>query len=129
MKTYTLPMQQNRLVQTQVGPQLIPVTISARVILALLSAVTVATAFVLLSVWLTGVLAGNLIGAGTWGLGFIFLGLAADNRGRTSLLQLLTGVVLLGLALLQAIVSPDFIYISSAVVTVWIALTVFRLLQ
>ena len=130
MSTYLLPVELKQLIQTEARQQLFPVmAVSARGILALLIAVTAATAFALISVWVAAVLTVDLIDAGTWGLGFIFLGLATDNRRRTAILQLITGIVLLGLALLQAIVSPDFTIVSGAVVTSWVAFTVFRQLR
>jgi len=130
MKTYTYVMQHDQRFQTGNQPQLIPiVATSTRELLALLSAVTVATAFVLLIVWLAGMLTDNLVGAGTWGLGFIFLALATDNRKLIAILQVTTGVTLMGLALLQIMVSPDFTIVSGALLSTWVAFAVFRLLR
>ena len=103
--------------------------ISVREILALLSALMVTTAFVLLSAWLAPMTSDNYLGACNWGLGFIFLALATNNRKRTAILQLVTGVALLTLALLQLTVSPDFAKISGAIVSTWLAFAVFRKLR
>jgi len=129
MKSYTIPMQGQRF-QAGSKPHLLPImAISTRELLALLSAVTVATAFVLLSVWVAGMATDNLIAASTWGMGFIFLALASDNRQLIAILQLTTGVALIGLALLQITVSPDFTIISGALLSTWVAFTVFRQLR
>jgi hypothetical protein len=130
MSTYTAPIQENRRFQTSSVQERIPaMAISIREILALLSAVTVATAIVMLSVWVAGMEVTAILGASTWGVGFIFLGLAVDNREPTALLQLGTGVALLVLAWLQNTVSPDYTIVSGVVLATWLAVAVFRRLR
>ena len=130
MKTYPVSIQQAQLLQTGARRQLISaLTVSSRKTLALLGAVTAATILVLLFTWLAGMVTSNLIGVSTWGLGFIFLGQAVDNCKWRAISHLSMGVALLGLALLQLTVSPDFTIVSGALVTTWVAVTVFRQLQ
>ncbi len=96
MNTYPVSVQQAQRLQTGSRQQLIPAMIvSSRETLALWGAVMAAMALVLFSVWAASTATNNLIAGGTWGLGFIFLGLAADNRKRTAILQLTMGIALL----------------------------------
>jgi len=130
MKTLTAAMQHNRQLQTSVGQKLIPaMNASIREALAVLSAVVAASAVVMLSVWVAGLEISNILGASTWGLGFIFLGLAIDNSEPTAFLHLLTGVALLVLAWLQNTVSPDYNIVSGVLVALWVAVAVFRWLR
>ena len=94
--------------------------------LALFSALTTATGIVLLSVWTVGMGIDNILGAATWGLGFIFLGLAVDNRGLLGLVQGSTGVTILSLACLQNMVSPDFTIATGALLASWVAVVIYR---
>ena len=127
MKTLTTAIQENRKVLTTARRQIIPaVVVSGREILAVLSAVTAATAVVLLSVWVAGMEMSNISGATTWGLAFIFIGLAVDNRAPTAILQLATGVALLVLAWLQNSISADFTIASGVLVAAWLAAVIFR---
>ena len=81
MKTFTAPLQQNRQLETITGQKFIPlVKASVGDILAMLSAVTAATAIVLISVWAVGMGINDILGAGSWGLAFIFLGLNHADR-------------------------------------------------
>ena len=121
MKTYFQPIQQNWQLQTLAKQRLIPfMVVPIQTILAFLGALTTATAIVLLSVWMAGVEISNIIGAGTWGLGFIYLGLAVDNRKPTAIFQLATGIALLVLAWLQHTVSPDFTIVSCVLLATWV---------
>ena len=130
MKTFTAPLQQNRQLETIAGQKLIPlVKASIGDILAMLSAVTAATAIVLISVWVVGMGINDILGAGSWGLAFIFLGLAVDNREPTAGFQLATGISLLILSGLQNTVSPDFSIISGALVATWVAVLMFKRLR
>jgi hypothetical protein len=97
--------------------------------LALLAAVMTATALVVIFVWVVSIASNDVISGGTWGLGLIFFGLATDSRKRAAIWQLTTGFALLVLAFLQVAVSPDFTLVSGAIVTTWVAVTVFRRLQ
>ncbi len=130
MKTFTAVIEQNPQLQTTKGQKLVPaVAASAREILALLSAATAATIIVMLVVWLAGLEISNILGAASWGLGLIFLGLAVDNREPTAFLQLITGVALLALAGLQSRVSPDYIIFSGVIVAIWVAAVLLRRLR
>ena len=103
--------------------------ISIREILALLSAVTVATTAIMLSIWVAGMDISPIIGAGTWGVAIIFFALAVDSRTATALLQLSTGGALIVLAWLQNAVSPDYTVVSGVLMAGWIAVVVFKRLK
>ena len=127
MKTYTTPIQQGRPVRNINHQRFIPITLdSTRQGLALLSAVTVATGIVLLSVWAAGTGVSHLFAAGTWGLGLIFIGIAVDSPRPTALLQSITGLFLLGTAGLQGYVSPEYAIASGAIVAAWASVLTFR---
>ncbi len=130
MRTYTATLQQNRQPQSSTGPALIPEIItSIHETLALLSAIIASTAIVLLSVWVAGQEMNDVLGAGIWGAGFVFLGLAIDNREPRAFLQLITGVALLGLAWLQTTGSSDYATVSGVLVASWVAVSVFKRLR
>jgi len=103
--------------------------VSIREILDLLSAVTVATAAIMLSIWVAGMDISSIIGAGTWGVAIIFFALAVDSRTTAALLQLSTGGALIGLAWLQYAVSPDYTVVAGVLVAGWMAVAVFRWLK
>jgi hypothetical protein len=105
------------------------VFVSTREVLAMLSAITAATAIVLLSVLAAGVEFTNITAASNWALGFVFLALAVDNRNLKAVLQLLSGLALIGLAWLQASVSSDYAIVSGVLVAAWLAITLFRRLR
>lgn len=88
-------------------------------ILSLAVAVAVAAALVTLSVWLAGKATGPLLAASTWGLGFLFLGLAVDSRGLRAVLLGVTGLALPVLAQLQDRVSTDFVIVSGVLLAAW----------
>ena len=130
MRTYTATIQENRKTETTARAGNLPaMDFSFREMLALLSALTTATGITLLSVWMVGMGIDNILGVATWGLGFMFLGLAVDSRGLKAFLQLSTGVALLSLACLQNIVSPDFTIASGVLLATWVAVVVFRQLR
>ena len=130
MKTLTVPIRQDRQLQTTTGLPTFPaMNVSIREILALLSAVISAAAIVLLSVWVAGMEVTAILSASTWGIGFIFLGVAVDNRDPTAFFQLVTGVALLALAWLQNAVSPDFTIVSGVLVAAWVAVSLFKRLR
>ena len=130
MKAFTAPIQPNRQFQVTTGQKLIPaLSASISEIMALVGAVTVAAGIVFLSIWVAGMDMNNILAAGTWGVAFLFLGLAVDNREPAALLQLITGVALLTLAWLQNNVSPDYAVVSGVLVATWVAVTVFRRLR
>jgi hypothetical protein len=130
MKTTTTSIPQSRhfYIQPKQG-HFMSVVISTREVLATLSAVTAATAIILLSILAAGVEFTNIIAASNWALGFVFLALAVDNRNSTPVLQLLSGLTLIGLAWLQANVSSDYAIASGVLVAAWVAITLFRKLR
>ena len=130
MKTLTAHVQKSRQLHlTAVQDHLPDMVISIREILALLSAVTVATAAIMLSIWLAGMDINPIIGAGTWGVAIIFFALAVDSRRATALLQLSSGGALVVLAWLQYAVSPDYTVVSGVLMAGWIAVVVFKRLK
>ena len=130
MKTINASLHQPRQVQTIPSSKIIPaMAASAQEILALLSAVALAATIVMLSVWVTGMEMTNILGAGIWGLGFIFFGLAVDSVEPKAILHLTTGVALLVLAWLQANVSADYVIISGVLVASWAAVGLFQRLR
>ena len=100
-----------------------------RNIMALTWAGMTAFTLIALSVWTGGMEISTYFGAGSWGLGFIFLALALDNDKKLARYQAMTGVVLLILAVLQSSVSPGFMIISGAVLAAWLAGAVFKRLS
>ncbi|MGB7450595.1 MAG: hypothetical protein WBM36_00550 [Lysobacterales bacterium] len=127
MKTFSVHIDQNRKPDSITSSKLILATkTSLREILASMSAVLVAASIITLSVWAAGTEVNLFLGAGTWALAFIFLGLAVDNQERTALLQMMTGLALLVLALLQNYVSPDFLIVSGTLVASWVAAIIFK---
>lgn len=130
MKTLTTTILQNRELSKSAGSNLVPsLTSSINEVLALVAAVTVAAAIVLLSVWVSGQEINEVLGAGIWGVGFIFLGIAVDNRDPGAFLQLMTGLALLVLAWLQTSVSSDYAVASGVLVAAWVAIGVYKRLR
>ena len=130
MKTFTAHIHKSRQFQTMAVQDHLPeMVISIREILALLSAVTVATAAIMLSIWVAGMDISSFIGAGTWGIAMIFFAMAMDNRKAKALLQLSTGGVLMVLAWLQYAVSPDYTVVVGVLVAGWIAVAVLKRLK
>ena len=68
----------------------------------------------------------TFLGVSSWGTGFIFLGLAVDNRGPLALFQVASGVALAVFALLQNSLSPNFFLLSGVLLASWVAFAVFR---
>lgn len=127
MKTFSAYFQQKQSLDSIAREQLIPaVKASMRGVVVLMCAVLAAILIVTLSVWVTGMEIDPYLGAGTWGLGFIFLGFAVDNHGPAALVQMTSGVALLILAILQNSVSPDFFIISGALVASWVVVLLFK---
>ena len=130
MKTLTSQMHQKREFQSAIGQKLVPaMTASINEVLALLSAIIAATAIVSLSIWVTELEMNDVLGAGIWGIGFVFLGIAVENREPRAFLQLVTGVALLILAWLQTSVSADYAIASGALVATWVAVSLFKRLR
>ena len=67
--------------------------------------------------------------AGTWGISFIFLGMAVDNREPTAFFQLSTGLALMVLAWLHFTVSAEFMILSGVLVATWVSFELFRRLR
>lgn len=130
MKSLTAPVHESHRYQKSIVQNQIPdMVISVREILALLSAVTVATAAVMLSVWVTALSLGGIVGALTWGLAFVFFAMAVDRQPRVALLQLATGASLIALAWLQSAVSPEYTIVSGILLAAWAAVAVFKRLK
>ena len=130
MKTLTAHIHKTRQFQTTAVQDHLPkMAISIREILALLSALTVATAAIVLSIWVAALGISPIIGAGTWGVAFLFLALAVDSRTPAALLQLSTGGALVVLAWLQYAVSPDYTVVSGVLIAAWLAVAVFKRLK
>ena len=130
MKTFTAPLQQNQQLPITSTGNLVPaIAASAQEILALLSAVTAAAAIVMLSIWVAGMEMTDILGAGIWGLGFIFLGLAVDNTEPKAMLHVVTGISLFVLAWLQFTVSPEYTIISGVIVATWVSVSLFQRLR
>lgn len=130
MRTYTAPFQPDRQVQFTSGKKIIPAMLAAsRQILALTGAAISAAAVVLLSVWVAGMEMTNVIGAGIWGIGFVFFGLAIDNFGTKGLALFVTGAALFVLAWMQSAISADYIVISGIIVAAWVAVDLYRRLR
>lgn len=127
MKTINASIRQNSSSRyiTSKG-QLPAIAAAMRNILTLSSSGLIAIAIITLSVWAAGTDIAMYLGAGTWGVGFIFLGVAVDSRGRAALLQSITGISLLVLALLQNYVSPDFIIASGVLLATWLSVVSFK---
>jgi hypothetical protein len=130
MKMYTTPIQQNPQLQTGTTSTIFSVmAASMQEILLLLSTAIAALGIILLSIWAAGFEAQNILSASTWGLGFVFLGLAVDNRRASAVLQVLTACSLFALAWLQNYVSADFVVVTGVVLAAWLAGLVFKLLK
>ncbi len=130
MKTLNASLHQPRQVRFTPAGRFIPaIAASAHKVLALLSAITLAAAIVMLSVWVAGMEMTNILGAGIWGVGFIFFGLAVDNSDWKGILQLVTGVALIVLAWLQAHVSTDYVIVTGILVAGWAATSLFKRLR
>ena len=130
MKTFNESIHQDLSIRSFTTRRHLPAILaSMRNVLALSGAGLTAIAIITLSVWAAGLEINMYLGVSTWGIGFIFLGLAMDSNGRTALLQLMSGVALLVLALLQNSVSPDFIIISGVLLATWVAVVLFKRLS
>ena len=130
MKTYTVPLQQNQGIQLSAGDEILPAMASSiREVMAFLSAASAAVVVVLLSVWAAGEEMNDLLSAGTWGVGFVFLGLAIDNREPIASLQLVTGLALLILAWFGTFVSTDFVIAAGLLLAAWVTAGLFKQLR
>ena len=130
MKTFTPSIHQDQQLHPTVGQRSFPVmATSFREILALLSAVLIAAVVVIFSVWVVDIEITGILGATTWGAGFIFLGLAMESQKQKALLQVATGVALMLLASLQITVSADYTIVSGVLVSSWFAFAVFKSLR
>lgn len=130
MKALTAHIQQNHKFHLTGGEKFVPsVSVSIREVVALLSAVTSAVAIILLSVWASGSGLAAVLGAGTWAISFVFLGMAVDNRKPVALLQLSTGLSLMVLAWLQYSVSPEFMILTGVLLAAWASVGLFQRLR
>jgi len=130
MKTINASLHQLRQVQILPTGNLIQaMAASAQELLALLSSVALAAIIVMLSVWVAGMEMTDVLGAGIWGIGLIFFGLAVDGKDPKAVLQVITGIALLVLAWLQANISADYIIVSGILVAGWAATSLFKQLR
>ena len=130
MKSLSPNLHHEQKIRDLAFPVQIPdMSTSVREILALLSAVTVATGFILLSVWLSALGAAAVASAALWGMALVFFGLALDSPKPKAALQLLTGVALVTLAWLQHAVSAEFLIVSGALIAAWAVVAIFDRLK
>lgn len=130
MKILALTLPGDRAFRTPGSQSLVRLISKALdMILALLAAGGAAAAIVLLSVWAAGLEAAGAASAATWGLGFVFFGLAVDNRAAAALLQLATGAALLALAWLQFSIAPNYAIAAGLLVSSWVAVGLFGRLR
>lgn len=126
MKTLNAQIQQTQKTRSFITGRLIPVLVSnLRNIMALMYAGLAAAVVITLSIWVTGMGINTFLGVSTWGLGFIFLAVAVDNRGPLALFQVTSGVALLAFSLLQNSLSPNFFILSGVLLASWVAFAVF----
>jgi len=127
MKTMTAPLLENQEHNSVTGEKLMPsMAASIRDAMTMMVAVLVAASIITMSVWVAGMEISTFIGAGIWGTGFIFLALAMDSRGPVALYQVITGIALPILALLQNRVSADFIIVSGVLLATWVAVALIK---
>ena len=130
MKISTTSIQQEHLIHIRTKRGGFPSElVSPREVLATLSAITAATAIILISVLAAGVEFTNIIAASTWALAFAFFALAVDNRGPNAVIQSLSGLTLIVLAWLQVNVSSDYSIAAGVLVATWVAVSLFRQLR
>lgn len=97
------------------------ITISVRDSLVVLSAAVLVSALILLSVWVSGLGASNIVSAASWGIAIMFLAFAIDSRPRKAVLQSLTALALVMLAWLQLAVAPEWVIASALLLSPWLA--------
>lgn len=97
------------------------ITISVRDSLVVLSAAVLVSALILLSVWVLGLGAHNIVSAASWGIAVVFLASAIDSRPREAVLQSLTALALAVLAWLQVAVAPEWVIASALLLAPWLA--------
>ncbi len=128
MKTLTAPLQQYRKLKSDSRESWLGFAVTPmRNVLTLAVAVLTAAVVITLAVWSAGMGANPVLGVATWGLGFIFLGLAVDSQGLPALLRTATGVALLVLAVLQAQLSANLIIVSGVLLAAWAGFIVLKL--
>jgi len=98
-------------------------------LLVLGAAILTSSLIVMLTAWLTAMELNALIGASAWGVGFIFLAMAIDGRGRLALLQSISGGAFLILAMLQNSVSTGFGIIAGVLLSIWVGALVYKRLS
>ena len=130
MKTMNSTIHSRSKVRAEGRERVLPVMMDgSKQALALLSAVTTATALVFLGIWISGFEAPHFVGAAIWAMGFVFLGIAVDKRGLVAIAHLVSGLTMLLLAWLQSTVSADFTMVSGVVLAAWASVLVFRQLR
>ena len=130
MKTCTATLHDHSKLQAVAkGKTLALLKASLREVAGLAIAGLAAALIITLSVWLAARGAGPVLAAGTWALGFIFLAWAVEGHGPSALLRAATGIALPVLALLQDRVSADFLIVAAALLAVWAARALTRVMS
>jgi hypothetical protein len=130
MKTISTPIHKSQKLLPISAKTLAPaLTVFARNILVMSGVGTAAIAIITLSVWAAGPDTALYLGAVSWSLGFVFLALAVDSRGPVAKYQMMTGLAMLLLAVLQRSVSPDFGVVAGFLAAVWIVVLLFKRLS
>ena len=130
MKTISTPIHKSQKLLPISAKTLVPaLTVFARNILVMSGVGTAAIAIITLSVWAAGPDTALYLGAVSWSLGFVFLALAVDSRGPVAKYQMMTGLAMLLLAVLQRSVSPDFGVVAGFLAAVWIVVLLFKRLS
>ena len=108
MKTISTPIHKSQKLFPISAKTMIPhLAVFVRNILLMSGVGTAAIAIITLSVWAAGPATALYLGAVSWSLGFVFLAMAVDSRGPLAKYQMITGLAMLVLALLQSSVSPQ----------------------
>ena len=130
MKTVSASTLHSLKVKTLATKKLGPILIaSMQNIMALTWAVVTALILITLSMWTAEMEINTYFGAGSWGLGFVFLALALDNDRKHTRYLVMSGVALLTFAFLQSVVSPGFMIVNVAILAAWVAAALFKRLN
>lgn len=130
MKYISPTIEQNTKLPSVAENGLIPAMAGTlRDLIALISAVLIATVIIILAIWMAGMQFNGFLAASSWAIGFVFLAMAIDSYGRLAFLQVVTGGSLFTLAFLQNSISPDFGILAGILVAVWVTIALYRRLS
>ena len=130
MKTISTPIHKSQKLFPVSAKTMIPhLAVFVRNMLLMSGVGTAAIAIMTLSVWAAGPETALYLGAVSWSLGFVFLAMAVDSSGPVAKYQMITGLAMLVLALLQSSVSPDFGVVAGFLAAVWIVVLLFKRLS